>query len=98
MVKYGKIYPVSFGFALGLITGLSWMLLCWAGARYGWGLVEIRVLGSMYYNIAPTIIGGFWALLEGFINFFVFGLLMAIVYNNACNCFCAKGECDTSCK
>ena len=98
MVKYGKIYPVSFGFAFGLISGVAWMLLCWAGARFGWGLVEIRVLGSMYYNVAPTFVGGLWALFEGFIDFFVFGLLVAMVYNFSSGWFCAKGECDSSCK
>lgn len=94
MVKYGKIFPVSFGFAFGLLSGIGWMLLCWAGARWGWGLSAIQMIGSMYYNVAPTFVGGLWALFEGFIDSFVFGLLVAMVYNHSCKWFCAKGECE----
>lgn len=95
MKKFGKIYPVSFGFGWGLIWGIGWMLLCWAGARYSFGLPLIGMMSSVYYHLAPTFVGGLWGLFWGFIDFFVFGVLVAIVYNWSCQCFCPAGECDS---
>ena len=97
MVKYGKIYPVSFGFGWGLISGLGWMLLAWAGARWGFGLPVIQLMSKVYYHLAPTFVGGLWGLLWGFIDFFIFALLAAWVYNCTCKCFCPAGSCDSSC-
>ncbi|PIZ04446.1 MAG: hypothetical protein COY58_03995 [Gammaproteobacteria bacterium CG_4_10_14_0_8_um_filter_38_16] len=99
MSKYcGKIYPVSFGFAWGLISGLGWMLLAWAGARWGFGLILLKLMGTVYLGLAPSFVGGLWGLLWGFIDFFVFGLLVALVYNCATCCFAPGGSCDSSCK
>lgn len=90
MEKHGKLSPVGLGFALGLIWGLGWMLLCWAGARWGFGLVVIQIQSTIYHNVAPTFVGGLWALFEGFVDFFVFGVLVAFVYNHCCCWFCPK--------
>lgn len=99
MTKYVKLAPVPFGFAFGLISGIGWMLLCWAGARWGFGLTIIHVMGSAYYNVTPTFVGGLWALFDGFVNSLVFGIFVAIVYNCSCCWFCAKSECDSgACK
>ena len=94
MVKYGKLYPVSFGFALGVVAGIGWMLLCFAGARWDWGLPAIHVLNSLYGHITPTWVGGLWALFHGFVGFFVFGIFVAFVYNWSSMCFCPKGRCE----
>ena len=99
MSKYGKLCPVSFGFALGLISGLGWMLTCWAGAHYGFGLPIIGFMNNLYSHIAPTWVGGLWAFFWGFLHMFIFGVLSALVYNCSCKCCCSSsGECKTSCK
>ncbi|OGT28095.1 MAG: hypothetical protein A3I77_05405 [Gammaproteobacteria bacterium RIFCSPLOWO2_02_FULL_42_14] len=97
MVKYGKIYPVSFGFAWGLLAGIGWMLLAWMGARWGYGLPLIQLMSSVFFNYAATLVGGFWGLLWGFLDSFVFALLAVWVYNETCKCFCPAGSCDSSC-
>jgi len=97
MSKYGKLYPVSFGFAFGLISGIGWLLLCWAGARWGWGLPLIALIHTMFYNVAPTFLGGLWGFLHGFIHSFIFGIFVALVYNCSSKLFCPKAECE-SCK
>lgn len=68
MSKYGKIYPVSFGFGWGVMAGLGWMLLCWAGARYGFGLPVISLMSNVYEHLAPTFVGGLWGF-WGFVDF-----------------------------
>ncbi|MCX7126007.1 MAG: hypothetical protein NTU49_09830 [Gammaproteobacteria bacterium] len=97
MSKYGKIYPVSFGFGWGVMAGLGWMLLCWAGARYGFGLPVISLMSNVYEHLAPTFVGGLWGFFWGFVDFFIFSMFAAMIYNCSCSCFCPKGECDTSC-
>ncbi|EKD77120.1 MAG: hypothetical protein ACD_42C00474G0002 [uncultured bacterium] len=97
MSKYGKIYPVSFGFALGVISGLSWMITCWLGARFAWGLPLIQTMSSVYNHLAPTLIGGLWGFFWGFLHMFLFGILVVWIYN-CCNCcFCPKESCDSTC-
>lgn len=94
MSKYGKIYPVSFGFGWGIISGLGWMLLAWAGARWGFALPVINLMGHVYHGVAPTAMGGVWAFCWGFLHMFVLALLAAMVYN-CCNCwFCPSGQCE----
>lgn len=97
MVKYGKIYPVSFGFAWGLLSGVATMLLAWAGARWGFGLPAIGFLANIYHHYAATFVGGLWGLFYGFLHSFVFGLLLAMVYNCSTKCFAPEGSCDSSC-
>jgi ABC-type transporter Mla maintaining outer membrane lipid asymmetry permease subunit MlaE len=98
MSKHGKLHPVAFGFAWGLISGIGWMLLCWAGARWNFGLAMIGQMSGVYYHLSPTFVGGLWGLFWGFIDLFVFGIFVALVYN-CCSCyFCSSDSCDTSCK
>ncbi|HLB56380.1 MAG TPA: hypothetical protein VJK30_03505 [Coxiellaceae bacterium] len=97
MSKYGKLHPVAFGFAWGVISGIGWMLLCWAGARWGFGLSLIGQMSAVYYHLAPTFVGGLWGLWWGFLDLFVFGIFVALVYNCCCCYFCSE-SCDTSCK
>lgn len=94
MTKYGKIYPVSFGFGWGIISGIGWMLFVWAGARWGFGLPVINLMSHVYYGVEATLKGGLWALWWGFLHLFVLALLAAMVYNCCSKCFCPAGECE----
>jgi len=96
MSKYGKLYPVSFGFAWGLIAGLGWALLAWAGARWGFGLPVLELMGHVHHGLAPTLVGGLWGFFWGFLDCFIFGLLAAVIYNWSTRHFCPVGDscCD----
>lgn len=96
MVQCGKLRPVRLGFALGLIAGLGWMLLCWAGLRWGYGLEMIHTLGSVYVGMSASWVGGLWAFLWGFLDCFFFGIFVALIYNcSCCNCFSCPDTCKT---
>lgn len=97
MVKYGKIYPVSFGFAFGILSGLGMMLLAWAGARWGVAVPFIHVMGQLYRHYDASFVGGLWGFFWGFLHSFVFGLLAALIYNCSCCWFCPAGSCDSEC-
>ena len=85
-----SLSPGRFGFAFGLLWGIGWLLVGWAGALWGYAVPLIRVWGTAYLGYAPTfwgaIIGGVW----GFIDFFIFAWLVALVYN-CCLGTCKKG-------
>lgn len=95
MAKYGKLYPVSFGFAWGIVSGVGLLLWAWLGARYGHGLPLTNLMSHFYYNYEPTFTGGLWGLLLGFVHGFIFGTLVAWIYNLSCKCFCPGGSCES---
>lgn len=78
----------SFGFAMGLIWGLGILLLAWLSmwCAGGWGAGFIKVLSSVYTGYAATWVGGLIGGLWGFVDFFIFGALVAWVYNSRCCC------------
>lgn len=98
MVKYGKIYPVSFGFAFGILSGLGTMLLAWMGARWSFATPIVKLMSHVYYHYECTFVGGLWGFFWGFLHSFVFTLLAAVIYNASLCCFCPSGTCDPSCE
>jgi len=87
--NYCKLCACKFGFALGLIWGLGTLLLGWAGWLWGFGVPVIMLWSHVYLGFAPTLVGGLWGGLWGLIDFFIFGLLVAWVYNGCLGC-CKK--------
>jgi hypothetical protein len=69
------------------------LLFSWYAYWYGHGVVLIAQWGEIYSGYAPTIngglIGGAWGFLDGFVT----GMLIAIVYN-LCLC-CCRAVCKT---
>ena len=76
-----RLAPAKLGFALGLIWGLGVMLLAWGAWLFGYGLLFIRTLSSIYFGLSPSFLGGIFGGLCGFVDFFIFGFLAALVYN-----------------
>lgn len=90
--NYCKLCACKFGFAFGLIWGLGTLLLGWAGWLWGFGVPVIMLWSHVYLGFAPTLVGGLWGGLWGLIDFFIFGLLVAWVYNGSLGC-CKKTSC-----
>lgn len=74
---YSCICPVSFGLALGIVTGLVMLIFGWMGWLWGYGTSLIDMSATVHYGYNYTFIGGImggvWGLVEGFIFGFVFG-------------------------
>ncbi len=79
-----RLCPGKFGFALGLIWGLGTLLLGWAGWLWGYGIAVIVIWSHVYLGYSPTFVGGIIGGIWGFVDFFVFGLLVAWIYNCCC--------------
>ena len=85
--------PISLGVALGVTNGLVKMLFAFAGWLWGYGIPMITQLTLLLPGYEPTLKGGFvgfgWGLLEGFI----FGAVLALLYNFFCRC-CGTAMCS----
>ena len=85
-----KLCAVKFGFELGIIWGLGCFLMGWAGWLFGYGVPVVQLWAHVYIGYSATFLGGILGAIWGFIDFFIFGLLVAWVYN------CCCGSCKKS--
>ncbi|MCX6989281.1 MAG: bacteriophage holin [Chlamydiae bacterium] len=78
--KYQKISNISLALAIGIVWGGFALLAGWCSIL-GWGIPFVKTMGGMYVAYASSfwggIIGGIWAFIDGFIG----GLLISILYN-----------------
>lgn len=80
--QYLRLSPWRIGMACGLIWGLGLLILGFiAHATYLYGHPFIQALDSIYIGYSPTVSGAFIGFCWGFIDFFVFGTLVAWIYN-----------------
>lgn len=87
-----KLKTWSFGFALGLWSGVAMLLLAWFGWWCNWGSAFINLLSSVYVGYAASFWGGVIGFVWAFVVYFIFGVLFAWVYN-CCGC-CGSSSCD----
>lgn len=73
--------PVSFGVALGIVSGTAVLLLGIVAAFFGWGVPLAAMLSSLYIGFGPTVAGSIAGAVWGFADGFVFGFLVAWLYN-----------------
>lgn len=97
-----RLCAPALGMAFGIASGLSMMLLAWAGMWWGYGNTFIDQYALVFHGYAPTIIGGLWGGLWGLIEGFVFGVVIGAIYNciaRCCGCACCTGDKSSkSCK
>jgi len=79
--KKRSILPLRLGVAIGSVCALYVFILGVASFTSGWGAPLVEMLSSLYigYDATPmgTVIGALWAFGDGFI----FGYLVACIYN-----------------
>ena len=73
--------PMNLGLALGIIWGLSLLLLGLYAWQLNWGTDMVIVLGSFYIGYAPSLLGSIIGMIWGFVDCFIGGFLLAWVYN-----------------
>lgn len=79
--QHATLGAVSFGLAWGFVSGFFVFVLGTAAALFGWGVPLAAVLASIYVGYAPTFIGSIAGAVWAFATGFLFGLLVAMVYN-----------------
>ena len=81
MASSQKLDPVRAGLALGWTCALGILFLGVLATHFGWGLLMVELIGTVYSGYNATLLGSFvgavWALVDGFIG----GWLFCWIYN-----------------
>jgi hypothetical protein len=90
--KCGKLSVCNLGMSLGLVFGLTMMVLAYLAMVFGVGAPMVKMYSSVYAGYHASALGGIVGLLWGFLQGFVFGGLIAMFYN-FCRCCCPCKTC-----
>ena len=72
---------ISFGLAVGVAWAIGVVLLAAMAGLTGWGVALAAVLQSLYLGYGPSFVGAIAGAAWGFVDGFVFGMLIAWLYN-----------------
>jgi len=79
--KHVGICAVAVGLALGVTSALYTLVFGWVAWLGGYGVDMVHQMSTVYLGYAPSfmggLIGGGWALVDGFI----FGVILGWLYN-----------------
>ena len=90
-----KLNPIAFGFSVGVASGVFMMALAWVAWVWSFGAFIVQQIAAVCPGYAATLNGGLYGLGWGILIGYIFGLLLAIVYNictccSPCRCCCCK--------
>ncbi|KTD17843.1 bacteriophage holin [Legionella jordanis] len=86
-----KLSPISLGLSFGILWGLSTLIMGLIATYYSYGRPFVAAMANLYPGYAATIKGSLIGGLYGFIDAFIFGLLLALLYN-LFSCCCRKKD------
>lgn len=76
-----RLGVLSLGLAIGLTAAIYVFLLGMAAGLFGWGILAVQVLSSMFIGYSPSFVGSIAGAVWAFVDGFVAGVLIAQVYN-----------------
>ncbi|STY28696.1 Uncharacterised protein [Legionella wadsworthii] len=89
-----RLSPIALGLALGVLWGISILLMGILSYFYHYGQSFVVAVGTLYPGYAPTIMGSFIGAVIAFIDAFIAGFILGWLYNLFCSCRCVC--CDKS--
>lgn len=92
---FAKLSVCNLAVALGLVWGLSALVLAYLSMCFGIGTALVDVFSTLYYGYDDTLLGGLLGLLWGFVGGFISGAVLAMAYN-WCRCCCPCKYCKSS--
>lgn len=87
-----KLSPVGLGLSLGILWGLSLLVIGLLAYYYAYGHPFVSAVGTLYLGYEPSIKGSIIGGLIGFVDAFITGFLIAWLYNRFSCCKCCKPE------
>ncbi|MBI2148037.1 bacteriophage holin [Candidatus Woesearchaeota archaeon] len=75
------LHPRNLGLSLGILTGLYMLLLGLLAAFTGRGVSLVGFIGTFYWGYEPTLLGSLAGAAWGFLDGFIGGALVALLYN-----------------
>lgn len=76
-----KLNVKAFALAVGIVWGINWFCLTWFMMALDGISYEMTIIGRMYRGFTVSPVGSIYALLWGFFDGFLLGLLIALIYN-----------------
>jgi hypothetical protein len=87
-----KLNVKAFALASGLVWGFNWFALTWWMMVFDGITNEITIIGRIYRGWTLSPLGSLAALLWGFLDGFLLGLMVAWIYNKLAPRLTKKGE------
>ena len=90
-----RIGPVPLGLSLGVLWGVSVLVVGLIATYFSYGRPFVEALGVMYLGYQPSVWGSILGGVFGFIDAFLGGLVIAWLYNcfnRGCGKCCSKEE------
>ena len=87
-----KLKPKALALSLGLVWGVNWFILTWWMILWEGVTHEVTLLGRWYRGFTVSPVGSLVALGYGFVDGFLLGLLVALLYNKLAPLIKSKGE------
>ncbi len=76
-----KLRPVALGLAFGIIWGAAILTITWWLLIIGSPGQTISLLGIFYLGYSFSFFGGLVGLFWGFVDGFIVGMIVAVLYN-----------------
>ena len=76
-----KLNPKALAIALGSVWGFNWFILTWWMILFEGITHEVTLLGRWYRGFTVSPVGSLVALVYGFADGFLIGLMVAWIYN-----------------
>lgn len=80
-MAYSKIHPVSFGVAVGVISGLSTFFMGLMALFLYTGKPLVAMLGTMYVTYNPSLFNSVVGGVAVSVNGFIAAYIISLVYN-----------------
>ncbi len=75
-----KLRIVPLAVALGAVWALGVLFVGWVSS-FGWGVMFVDVMSSMYIGYKPSFLGGIIGAIWAFVDGAIGGAIIAVVYN-----------------
>jgi hypothetical protein len=76
-----RVHTLALGLTLGIVWGGAAFVMTLLYLATGWFEPWVKLMSSAYMGQAPTLLGSLAALVGGFIDGLLFGLVGAALYN-----------------
>ncbi len=89
-----KISPVALGLSIGCFWGGSIFIMGVIAHYFSYGIEFVTSMKSIYVGYEPSLIGSVVGGLVGFIDAFIAGALVSVLYNFfSGHCCSSRGKC-----
>lgn len=95
MCNCHRLNPVALGMAIGIIWGVSLLIIGLIATGTSYGHPFISAVATVYIGYAPTVLGSLIGFVIGLVDGFIDGFIIGWLYNVFAGC--CKKNCSNTC-